>query len=173
MESFSETDDRWLVPNDRQLALRGRLETGWSSYNSPPFQTKHLQDTTTCSLTEDERQIVLKVWLVAFCVFVFIKSMGIMSKCQKLAENNRRTQIFWLATIRDFIGTNEWGIFWLNFLIFILPIFLYYNQYLASDYISTKKVTKSVAALVLENNIYETVFLLRFCGGSLRFSVCP
>ncbi|XP_047141601.1 synaptotagmin-like protein 4 isoform X2 [Hydra vulgaris] len=32
VELSIDGDDRWTIPDDRQLALRGRLDTGWSSY---------------------------------------------------------------------------------------------------------------------------------------------
>eukprot|EP00111_Clytia_hemisphaerica_P019393 TCONS_00057244-protein len=51
-----DNNDRWNIPDDRQLALRGRLQTGWSSYQQDVFSAskKH-------SLTTDEHNILKKV----------------------------------------------------------------------------------------------------------------
>ncbi|XP_057295590.1 synaptotagmin-17-like [Hydractinia symbiolongicarpus] len=51
-----EGNDRWNIPDDRQLALRGRLETGWSSYRGNDFSHKR-----ELSLTEEEQQIIFNV----------------------------------------------------------------------------------------------------------------
>lgn len=54
--AYNDTSDRWSIPDDRQLALRGRLQTGWSSYQQDMFTSskKH-------SLTEDEQNILRSV----------------------------------------------------------------------------------------------------------------
>lgn len=52
-----EGNDRWNIPDDRQLALRGRLETGWSSYRGNVFS--HAKD----DQMSEEEQIAISLVL--------------------------------------------------------------------------------------------------------------
>ncbi|XP_029427402.1 rabphilin-3A [Rhinatrema bivittatum] len=54
---FGNSTDRWMCPNDRQMALRAKLGTGWSvhSGNPPERQRKH-ED-----LTDEEKEIINRV----------------------------------------------------------------------------------------------------------------
>lgn len=56
-DNFTDGIDRWNIPDDRQLALRGRLETGWSSYRGNNF----LRNVSDLSLNEEEQEYVLSV----------------------------------------------------------------------------------------------------------------
>ncbi|KAK7861937.1 hypothetical protein R5R35_006309 [Gryllus longicercus] len=53
----SAPKDRWVCPNDRQLALRAKLRTGWS------VKTQQLQryGQTDAALDEAEQEVILQV----------------------------------------------------------------------------------------------------------------
>ncbi|XP_046385625.1 rabphilin-3A [Ischnura elegans] len=58
MVDFGTTKDRWVCPNDRQLALRAKLKTGWS------VKTQQLQSFGTpkpAALDETEQAAILRV----------------------------------------------------------------------------------------------------------------
>ena len=50
-DSMFNSDCRWKIPDDRQLALRGKLDTGWSSYNDSGNYNQHY-------ITEEEQQLI-------------------------------------------------------------------------------------------------------------------
>ena len=59
------SDCCWKIPDDRQLALRGRLETGWSSYNnrttsgaSTHTNNNNNNNNTRMYITEEEQQLI-------------------------------------------------------------------------------------------------------------------
>ncbi|EDM05246.1 rabphilin 3A-like (without C2 domains), isoform CRA_b [Rattus norvegicus] len=53
---FSSGNDQWVCPNDRQLALRAKLQTGWSVHT---YQTEK-QRRTQC-LSPGEVEVILQV----------------------------------------------------------------------------------------------------------------
>ncbi|KAG8238030.1 hypothetical protein J437_LFUL014998 [Ladona fulva] len=58
MVDFGVNKDRWVCPNDRQLALRAKLKTGWS------VKTQQLQSfgqTKAVALDESEQATILQV----------------------------------------------------------------------------------------------------------------
>eukprot|EP00794_Sanderia_malayensis_P013710 gene13710-15138_t len=55
MESFTDNIDPWVCPNDRQLALRGRLDTGWSTFSDNILIKSHAP-----KITESEQDKIVK-----------------------------------------------------------------------------------------------------------------
>ncbi|MGH0171755.1 UNVERIFIED_CONTAM: hypothetical protein FKN15_061589 [Acipenser sinensis] len=53
---FGNGTDQWVCPNDRQLALRAKLQTGWSVHT---FQTEKQRKSQ--SLNDKELEIILRV----------------------------------------------------------------------------------------------------------------
>ncbi|XP_060243276.1 rab effector Noc2 isoform X10 [Meriones unguiculatus] len=53
---FSSGNDQWVCPNDRQLALRAKLQTGWSVHT---YQTEK-QRRSQC-LSPEELEVILQV----------------------------------------------------------------------------------------------------------------
>ncbi|KAK7803797.1 hypothetical protein U0070_001759 [Myodes glareolus] len=53
---FSSGNDQWVCPNDRQLALRAKLQTGWSVHT---YQTEK-QRRSQC-LSPAELEVILQV----------------------------------------------------------------------------------------------------------------
>lgn len=53
---FSSGNDQWVCPNDRQLALRAKLQTGWSVHT---YQTEK-QRRSQC-LSPGELEVILQV----------------------------------------------------------------------------------------------------------------
>ncbi|KAF7244490.1 Rab effector Noc2 [Varanus komodoensis] len=53
---FGNGSDQWVCPNDRQLALRAKLQTGWSVHT---FQTDKQRKTQALSLKEMD--VILEV----------------------------------------------------------------------------------------------------------------
>ncbi|KAK1157405.1 hypothetical protein AOXY_G25060 [Acipenser oxyrinchus oxyrinchus] len=53
---FGNGTDQWVCPNDRQLALRAKLQTGWSVHT---FRTEKQRKSQ--SLNDDELEIILGV----------------------------------------------------------------------------------------------------------------
>ncbi|XP_041092541.1 rab effector Noc2-like [Polyodon spathula] len=53
---FGSGNDQWVCPNDRQLALRAKLQTGWSVHT---FRTEKQRKSQ--SLNDNELEIILRV----------------------------------------------------------------------------------------------------------------
>ncbi|KAL8199069.1 UNVERIFIED_CONTAM: hypothetical protein K2H54_033254 [Gekko kuhli] len=53
---FGNGNDQWVCPNDRQLALRAKLQTGWSVHT---FQTDRQRKTQ--ALSGQEMEVILEV----------------------------------------------------------------------------------------------------------------
>jgi len=56
MEAGSDHIERWICPNDRQLALRGRLETGWSTFAENLYKRSH-----GTTISEDEQSKIISI----------------------------------------------------------------------------------------------------------------
>lgn len=56
-EFASEEDQRWVCPNDRQLSLRAKLNSGWSFHSSTPARKTGRKS----DITESEQEIIRNV----------------------------------------------------------------------------------------------------------------